>query len=177
MFCGWIRNPGSPWGSKLVQDLAVPGMDEQEARRGWGCRAQGLLHHSLLIRDCEKLSRRGEGRVAILCPLKTKQWETGSEAAGASRLVCRKATVCRSALDISFSFTRGFLKRVFIEVSVWTMWNCWYLTVLTYRLRNFISVQTKNNIHKEKSMIHDCTEHPPPSQPLLPPWGSHHSNF
>ena len=167
-----MRNPGSPWGSKFIQDLAMPGMVVQEARRGWGCGAQGLLHHNLLIRDCEKLSRRGEGRVVILSPPKTKEWETGSEAAGAPRLVCRKETVCRSALDISLSFTRGFLKRVFIELSVWTMWNCCYLTVLTYRLRNFISVQTKNNIHKEKCMIHDCTEPPPPSQPPLPPWGS-----
>lgn len=69
-------------------------MGEQEAGRGWVCGARGRLHHSLLICDCEKLSRQGEAQVVTMSSAKTKEQETGSEAAVASRLVFREDAVC-----------------------------------------------------------------------------------
>lgn len=70
----------------------------------------GRLHHSLSISDSEKLPYRGEGLVVILSLPRKKAQETESEAAGAFRLVFRKAAICQSMLDIFFSSTREFLK-------------------------------------------------------------------
>lgn len=80
----------------------MPGTGEQEAE------TVGRLHHSLSVCDCEKLSRRREGLAVILSPLKTREEETGSESAGAFRLVFRKVAVCQSMPDVSFCSTSGF---------------------------------------------------------------------
>lgn len=121
VFRGWTRSPGSWRGAGLTQTQTCPcvlidPLKAQRYRGAWRCSWAGGSSEprdgciTSFQDDCEKPSCRAEGWVVFLSPLKTKQRETGSEAAGACRLVVRKVAVCQSVLDASFLFYQRVLK-------------------------------------------------------------------
>lgn len=102
----------------------------------------------------EKLSYKGERLVVIRSPLQTKEQETGSESVGgAFRLVFRKVGSLPVTGRHFFSpFPEGF-KNIFMKVWVRTICSGWYLTVLTYKSKNFIEFNLK--IKYTRKQMHD----------------------
>lgn len=155
VFRGWIRNPGSQRGGRFTQNhtyqrVLISPLKAQRCRGAWRCPgwvSRGQRESEALSLGMAvslsfsiwpwKLSCRHEGRVVFLSPPKTKEREMVRTCRSMYAGFQKSSSLPINARRFFPPLREGF-KNVFIKVLVRTLCNCWYLTVLTYKERNYI---------------------------------------